>query len=594
MQYVRPYPPFKCGRPQSYLTYLDHQGYLHRNESGMKESGISAGDLQCSYQEIVRCNHTDDKVVHLPRVIFEYPVQINSDFVLVKCYQLPFLRLVYETAHAYIAFPESKGLNPILNDPNVTPKSDVEKRNRPSVLIIVFDSMSRLNFIRQLSKTYAFLTDKMDAVVFKGLTKTGDNTYPNILPMLSGLGAYEHLYAEDLQKGEKLWVPIWGGKKARYGSFDAVPLVWKNFTEAGYITMFAEDLPEYAIFNYLSKGFLEQPTDYYMRPFWLVMDNITHFKSSDNRCYGNIPRHTFLYNYTEEFVTKMSNYSYFAFSFLTQMSHDYLNLIKLLDHDIESMLKRFFNGPSLSNTITIVMGDHGNRFDAIRSTVIGRVEERMPFFSIVLPESLKKSHPHLQHGLKANRETLLSWFDIYELLMDIAMDNLGEVSEVKRWGVIGLSPFRPIPKNRTCRDVAVPRTYCVCGAEKEIDPKDSHAVVAAETLINHVNNMLKSHGAGDKCAELTLKKVLSAQVLLPSKPVVSPNNLVLEVRVTIETTPGGARLEGVVERSAWSDDGGRVIGDVNRINKYGNQSYCVEDLVAKLFCYCNSFVKAGP
>ncbi|XP_071446730.1 uncharacterized protein [Hetaerina americana] len=585
LQYIRPWPKIYCGRMQPYLTYIDDEGYIHRNISGIKDSGISNADLQCAYQEIERRNHSDDRIRIRAPLIFNSPEIVMSEFVVVKCYQFPYSRLVYETAHAYVPSLVSKGFKPVVNEANKK-----RQQNQPSVLILVLDSMSRLNFINQLPKTYNFLTKVLKAVVFKGLTKTGDNTYPNMMPMLSGLAAYKHLYADDLLPGEKLWIPVWGGFDSRHQNFDDVPFVWKNFSNAGYVTMFAEDLPEYSIFNYLAKGFLKPPTNYYMRPFWLAIDKMKTFKSSDSRCYGNTPKHVYLFNYTEEFVRKMSQVRYFAFSFLTALSHDHINSIKVVDNDIVSMLRRMWVGGALNNTVTIVMGDHGNRFDDIRSTVIGRVEERMPFFSISLPESLRRSHPHLLNGLILNQARLMSWFDMYELLMDIAMNNLGQVSNVPRWGTVGLSPFRPLPTNRTCREIGIPRTYCVCGNEKDMNPQDFHAMEAADALLYHVNNMIKVSGSSSKCAELKLVKVLSAQLLLPSEPIISPTGLVLETRVSIETSPGGAQLEAILKSDAWSENGGHVIGEVNRINKYGNQSFCVEDLVMKLYCYCKSFL----
>lgn len=71
-----------------------------------------------------------------------------------------------------------------------------------------------------------------------------------------------------------------------------------------------------------------------------------------------------------------------------------------MDLDVVQFFERMFDKDLFKNTIILVMGDHGHRFDGIRSTYIGRIEERMPFLGILLPETLQKSHPHLQvHSL---------------------------------------------------------------------------------------------------------------------------------------------------------------------------------------------------
>ena len=67
-----------------------------------------------------------------------------------------------------------------------------------------------------------------------------------------------------------------------------------------------------------------------------------------------------------------------------------------MDSNVLGFFERMFDSHLFDNTILIVMGDHGHRFDDIRSTFIGRIEERMPFLGILLPHSLQKSHPHLQ------------------------------------------------------------------------------------------------------------------------------------------------------------------------------------------------------
>lgn len=62
------------------------------------------------------------------------------------------------------------------------------------VAVIGLDSMSRLNFMRQLSQSYRFLTKNLEGVVLLGFNKVGENTYPNLIPMLTGR---PHGYGEE-------------------------------------------------------------------------------------------------------------------------------------------------------------------------------------------------------------------------------------------------------------------------------------------------------------------------------------------------------------------------------------------------------------
>jgi hypothetical protein len=68
----------------------------------------------------------------------------------------------------------------------------------------------------------------------------------------------------------------------------------------------------------------------------------------------------------------------------------------------------------------MILGDHGNRYDDFRETTLGRIEDKMPLLGIILPESLK----HLRKNLESNSKVLTSWYDVHEMLLDVATGNL--------------------------------------------------------------------------------------------------------------------------------------------------------------------------
>ena len=380
----------QCGQPQPYLTYLDSDGFIHINQTTITKSGHEVNDYDCQYYEIFRTNNSDNTFsLGIPQMFKEKEKILSSAFVLVKCF-LKSAGLVYENVHIYVPPPL-----PELYTTSRRKSNDVE---HPSVLIFGIDSMSRLNFIRQLPKTYHVLTNVLDAVVFKGMTKIGDNTLPNMMALLSGI----NLLKRD-SKSNKLSVHI-----PKY--FDDIPIVWNSFRASGYATMYSEDDPSLTFFNFMASGFKNQPTDYYARPFWLAMESNNTFKSEDSECYSNTPKHMYLLDYIEQFAERMKNHRYFAFTFLTHLSHDDLNKVQVADTDFEKMFLKLHREGQLTNTVVIVLGDHGHRYSAIRKTDIGRVEERMPFLAVFLPTEFKHGYPHLVEGLEQNNNTLLSWY----------------------------------------------------------------------------------------------------------------------------------------------------------------------------------------
>ncbi|XP_064605863.1 LOW QUALITY PROTEIN: uncharacterized protein LOC135470753 [Liolophura sinensis] len=130
---------------------------------------------------------------------------------------------------------------------------EIDSQPPPNVLLVGVDSMSRLNMIRQLNKTYHFLTERLGVFEFHGYNKVADNTFVNVVPLLTGKFVHE--------------VPS-SGKKIHVEKYE---YMWKEFSKAGYLTLLAEDHPQIATFNYLKPGFPKQPTDYYLRPFSLAM-----------------------------------------------------------------------------------------------------------------------------------------------------------------------------------------------------------------------------------------------------------------------------------------------------------------------------------
>jgi len=254
-------------------------------------------------------------------------MKITEEFIWVQCYSLPDEKKIYETGHAII---------------QPKPKKDRKKgiKNNVNVFMLVFDSISRLNFIRQMPKSYEVLSSELGAVFMTGLNKVkkisesailkllilqvGDNTFPNMMPILSG-------YAEKAKtRVDEDFSPYWNNS---INNFDDLPVVWKNFSKSGYTTLYNEDDPAYTMFNYHTRnGFKKVPTDYYSRPFWLAMETSDiEIVSNDSRCYAHLPKYQYLFNFTRDFVLLMTKEerSYFALTFSTQLSHNYLNSIKV-------------------------------------------------------------------------------------------------------------------------------------------------------------------------------------------------------------------------------------------------------------------------
>jgi hypothetical protein len=145
---------------------------------------------------------------------------------------------------------------------------------RLSVVILGLDAQSHMNFLRQMPNSYDFLRRNLSTIELHGYTKVGDNTFPNLVPVLTGLSV------EELRG--KCW------RRGRKAHFDSCPFIWKDFGARGYRTSFGEDSVWMGMFNYEKPGFSRPPTDYYLNPVTFQMDKRIGHEVSGNAklCYG--------------------------------------------------------------------------------------------------------------------------------------------------------------------------------------------------------------------------------------------------------------------------------------------------------------------
>ena len=102
---------------------------------------------------------------------------------------------------------------------------------------------------------------------------------------------------------------------------DVYPLIWKDFNESGYVTLFGEDSPEMSVFSLRFTGFDKPPVDHYMRPFWLAASKSTIWKKSIRYCIGNKAKHQYTFDYMKDLFDKYPRVPKFAFGFHTELSH---------------------------------------------------------------------------------------------------------------------------------------------------------------------------------------------------------------------------------------------------------------------------------
>ncbi|KAE9546227.1 hypothetical protein FO519_010561, partial [Halicephalobus sp. NKZ332] len=191
--------------------------------------------------------------------------------------------------------------------------------------MIGIDSVSHMEFLRSLPKSYSYLTDIMGSITLNGYNIVGDGTPQAYLPILTGKTEVE--------------LPL---TRRRYKEADFVnvyPFIWNNFSKKGYMTAFAEDMPGIDMFNYRLKGFKEQPTDHYLRTFMLDLVNEKGSKNLD--CNGETSIVQQWFDYIEGFLRNYGKTPVFGLFHHGLFTHD-ADRGKLMDKYLYDFLKRNF------------------------------------------------------------------------------------------------------------------------------------------------------------------------------------------------------------------------------------------------------------
>ncbi|XP_056008094.1 uncharacterized protein LOC125667497 isoform X2 [Ostrea edulis] len=571
--------PIQC-EISSDFVFIDSFGFLRVNDTAVLRSGHT--NVSCTYSIVKRSGDYDIETE--AEVHFSNAVYVNADFFLVKCRNKR-KTVVYKKLHHTIDYKSRMQQSQFLN----------ESKEHLNVYVFGLDSLSRLAAERTIPLTLRYLQQDLGGYIMKGYTKVGANTFPNLISFLTGKVSYSNElppYTEIL---------------------DPYPFIWKNFSNSGYASFFAEDLPEMGTFTYW-KGFKEQPCLHYMRPFYLAMDklglpntnqalltlenNNIHLGQRSALCVGNTPKHKMMMNYYKQFIEMYGNKRKFALSWLNELTHQFDNLVQLADRDIMLFFKWLKESGRLANSILILMSDHGIMQKAIKNTLAGRTENRMPLFAIVIPPSMKSKYPHIHDNLQTNTQRLTSAFDAHETLVDVlesnfvrSMDSVNEGKKLPR----GISLFREIPERRSCKEADIPGDYCVCNSYEILNKNDKISEDLAQFLVSYINHNLSKHRG--KCSRLYLLNIVDTYLVKSNlrrrkdDEQFSIRNLVFEpdpeeetYLCVFETVPGHA----IFEATARSNNKGSydVIGRVNRMNKYGNQSFCIQDKFSKPLCYC--------
>lgn len=576
--------PYKCTKPLIRTSDVI-PGELLLNLNASEQLRLynitDLSTINCKYSELHRKSDTANE--YLKSVPFKLTdtVQLPKDleFISVECFDA-MGTVVYLDCHFFaIDKPEKmrkkKKTSSYFND------TKAASQDRLSVMVLGIDSVSHLNFQRQMRRTASYIRQNLSHVEFWGFNKVGDNTFPNLVPLLSGL--------DDQELNISCVAPM-----ATPG-YDGCSFIWKRYKQAGYKTVFAEDVGLLGLFNFCRSGFRRAPTDYYLRPIVLEMEKRIAYKKdlNVNLCMGGRRTADVLMEYMRKMVPHMKRQLFFSFFWSVSLTHDYFNSPTLLDAQLAFNLRLLQESGILNHTLVLLMSDHGMRWGSFRKTYQGMMEERQPLLIALYPPWLKQRYPLAVANLELNAKRLTTHFDLHATLVQLLnMHNLEadqlqrsteDLKDIDSTLPRGISLFLPVPVERNCEQAGIAAHWCTCHQREELPTNDGRVQRAARYLVRLINDRLVAH---PQCRTLYLNSILQAFIAAPHQKMLKElrTDYAMDITLRLQTKPGLGVFESTVRMSGYAS---ALTGTISRINLYGSQSYCINDSALKMFCYCH-------
>lgn len=497
------------------------------------------------------------RVTYLDVVKFIRIVTVHDEFIRVICYSDE-----SEVYDQFFAFTPLKPYTVFREKPFSSPNT----QGSYNVLVMGVGSMSRLNFHRTMPNTLKFL-DKKGAIELLGYNNVANVKFLNLIPILLGMNDSE------LERT---------CGKDEFSIVNRCPFIWERFKDAGYYTALGEDTACSETFSSKSVGYSSSPTDYYLRPFIQESKRII---VNATLCLEDKYYFQVILDYIKSLTTTLHAYKLFGLFWESSLSYNDWNSPMLMDHRYEELLKYLDNSDYLKKTFLIILSDHGTKFGDLIKTKQGRLEERLPFVSILTPPSFREKFSIAYENLRRNAGRLTTPFDIHNTLVDLIDLNAIENKELLRRSVTpykmarGISLFQSVPSNRTCSAAEIEVHWCSCLKSDKTSVSCKTARLAAEFMIHELNVLLSSY---PQCGKLQVEEILGVKEWSNFFEIVPEWR---DITVTVRANPGGGLFRATLRldhNNQWA-----LMGTVSRLNRCDINSSCISDYQLKIYCSCN-------
>ncbi|BFZ21857.1 hypothetical protein BsWGS_24896 [Bradybaena similaris] len=551
------------------LTYITQDNTLMVNKSKVEEYMQITDLQQCRYRHIFpdKLNSNNYTYSEWSQPFTDFiTVSQDAEFLKVECTNNK-SEIVSKTFYSLIPRKEQYDEKDSLHFKKHFLSS--APRETLNIIMIGIDSLSRNQFLRACNETYSYLMDTLNSFDMTMHSQMGNSMSSNMWPLFAG-------YSEEDVKN-------WCSNRS---STENIRLIWRNFGNAGYRTLFTEDNPADGYCQDFSKCCPHPSARYDMRPLTLAMHSNRDMYARNYYCSGNQLDMTIHLSYLRKFLDFFHDKPVFAVAMLTRPTIKDPASAKIFDEHLLNFYKSLNQDHHINRSLIVSFSGRGIQHGSLRNSVNGDVESKTPFTVLTFPDWFLKKYPDVAGYLKLNTRRLTSHFDTHATLLDLLYfnSNTAPRPDPRQHGV---SMLKKIPHDRTCKDALLPLDVCLCGFTYLEDVYITSQL--GRMLADLVMESLHSKIDENRCVIFKLQQVIRIKKIALDDYTSTGTRGTFAYQVKLQVIPGNGVFTSTVfelnQFNKW-----QVGTDIGRLDSHRGPSECLEFQNNTPFCYCKDWL----
>ena len=386
---------------------------------------------------------------------------------------------------------------------------------RPDILFIMVDSLSREQALRSLPVTLDFLKtgdkpgvgNQFQMYEYERFNVVSSGTHNNVPAYLAGkkYSDLQNWLDRDKNRSEE-WILEEAGRNGYMtafldgeyvGSKSSIPRIRLKTFEQAEVTestiktarMIAEQMADHSVHSIFDKV-LE----------WSSEPQLHSFGTPTKRlCFGGQSIFSSFASYVKDFWSIYSDVPKMAYLSVMDAHEPSLLRARQIDIELRDLLRSLLRRAVLREILIVLCGDHGVWYgEFYEDTKAGRLESKLPALFLLVPDEFAYQNAAMAAFAMHNQPKLTTPYDVHATLRHVInMHRIGEGTPSS--SPHALSLMDSFPATRTCQDANILLEHCAC---TEFAPFDEELLNGLQLrslggwAVEHINEGVENSTSG--------------------------------------------------------------------------------------------------